>query len=257
MIYAWRYPESIHRSVMIAVNPPGHFLWDAKTTDEQIGRYAEHCCAGRRAAAAGRTTSPRRCRQTAADMPDRWFFLPIKDGNVRVASFFGLMETTSDAAEGPLSAPMTLDCVARRRRRRRERVLVPVAPRRSCVPRVVRLGADGRRREARRRSGERLLLLRQPEARFEPGRRGDGVHLGRRPAGRLLAGRSGRGRVQHCARVERRDAPHRRRARPRDAAAGRDGGAPPAPAERQPGRSARVRAFGRPSGRSSRRQVPT
>src|SRR4051794_17077660 len=27
MIYAWRYPRSIHRSVMIGVNPPGHFLW--------------------------------------------------------------------------------------------------------------------------------------------------------------------------------------------------------------------------------------
>ena len=36
MIYAWRYPKSIHRSVMIGVNPPGNFLWDAKTTDEQI-----------------------------------------------------------------------------------------------------------------------------------------------------------------------------------------------------------------------------
>ena len=42
-------------------------------------------------------------------MPERWFFLPIKDGNVRVASFYGLMETTSDAAEGPLSGPITLD----------------------------------------------------------------------------------------------------------------------------------------------------
>ena len=43
MIYAWRYPRSIHRSVMIGANPPGHFLWDAKTTDEQIRRYAALC----------------------------------------------------------------------------------------------------------------------------------------------------------------------------------------------------------------------
>ena len=52
MIYSWRYPESIHRSVLIAVNPPGHFLWDTKTNDEQIERYAELCsqdasCGGR------------------------------------------------------------------------------------------------------------------------------------------------------------------------------------------------------------------
>ena len=43
MIYAWRYPKSIHRSVMIGVNPPGNFLWDAKTTGEQIRRYAALC----------------------------------------------------------------------------------------------------------------------------------------------------------------------------------------------------------------------
>ena len=43
MIYAWRYPKSIHRSVMIGVNPPGNFLWDAKTTDEQIQRYSALC----------------------------------------------------------------------------------------------------------------------------------------------------------------------------------------------------------------------
>ena len=40
MIYAWRYPQSIHRSVMVAANPPGNYLWNAKTTDEQIHRYA-------------------------------------------------------------------------------------------------------------------------------------------------------------------------------------------------------------------------
>ena len=43
MIYAWRYPKRIHRSVMIGANPPGNFLWDARTTDEQIGRYAALC----------------------------------------------------------------------------------------------------------------------------------------------------------------------------------------------------------------------
>jgi pimeloyl-ACP methyl ester carboxylesterase len=107
MIYAWEHPESIHRSVMIAVNPPGHFLWDGPTIDEQIARYAEYCSQDEFCSA--RTDDlTATMKQTAADMPERWFFLPVKDGNVRVASFFGLMETTSDAAEGPLSAPMTL-----------------------------------------------------------------------------------------------------------------------------------------------------
>ena len=107
MIYSWRYPESIHRSVMIAVNPPGHFLWDAKTTDEQIGRYAALCA--KDDSCSSRTDDLAASMQrTAADIPDRWFFLPIKDGNVRVASFWGLMETTADAAEDRSRRPMTL-----------------------------------------------------------------------------------------------------------------------------------------------------
>jgi hypothetical protein len=40
------------------------------------------------------------------DIPKRWGFLPIKEGNVRVATFYGLVESTSEAA--PISAPMTL-----------------------------------------------------------------------------------------------------------------------------------------------------
>jgi pimeloyl-ACP methyl ester carboxylesterase len=105
LIYSWRYPRSIHRSVMIAVNPPGHFLWDPKTTNEQLGRYAAVCAQDD---TCGKRTDDLAAsmRRTAADIPERWFFLPIKEGNVRVASFYGLMETTQENA--PLSAPMTL-----------------------------------------------------------------------------------------------------------------------------------------------------
>lgn len=33
-----RYPESIYRSAMVGVNPPGNYLWNPQGTDEQIGR---------------------------------------------------------------------------------------------------------------------------------------------------------------------------------------------------------------------------
>ena len=107
MIYAWRYPKSIHRSVMVAVNPPGHFVWDAKTTDEQIRRYAALC--------AEDPSCRRRTPDLAASIhsafegiPERWWFLPVRDGNVKAAAFFGLMESTTDGA-GPLAAPWTID----------------------------------------------------------------------------------------------------------------------------------------------------
>jgi pimeloyl-ACP methyl ester carboxylesterase len=107
MIYSWRYPTSIHRSVMIAVNPPGHFLWDAKTTGEQVRRYAALC-------AEDESCRRRTPDLTAAlhsafeDIPEHWWFLPVKEGNVRAGAFWGLMHATGDGG-GPLTAPMTID----------------------------------------------------------------------------------------------------------------------------------------------------
>ncbi len=107
MIYAWRYPRRVHRSVMIGVNPPGHFVWDAKTTGEQIRRYAALCADD--ASCRHRTPDLAASIHSAyEDMPGRWWFLPIKQGNVKVAAFFGLMNATTDGA-GPLNGPWTID----------------------------------------------------------------------------------------------------------------------------------------------------
>jgi pimeloyl-ACP methyl ester carboxylesterase len=106
MIYSWRYPTSVHRSVMIGANPPGHFLWDARMTDRQIGDYADLC--SRDNTCRGRTDDlSSSLRRQAGHVPDHWWFLPIKPGNVRLASFFGMMSSTSAGA--PIDAPMTLD----------------------------------------------------------------------------------------------------------------------------------------------------
>jgi pimeloyl-ACP methyl ester carboxylesterase len=106
MIYAWRHPKSIHRSVMLGANPPGHFLWDAKTNDRKIRRYSELCsqaeaCSERTDDLAGLI------KREADDIPGRWGPLKVKQGNVRVASFWGLLDSGDEVA--PLSAPMTLD----------------------------------------------------------------------------------------------------------------------------------------------------
>nr|MDT0663191.1 alpha/beta hydrolase [Micromonospora sp. DSM 115978] len=106
MIYAWRYPESISRSVMIAVNPPGHFWWDPAITDDQLDHYAALCarddgCAARTDDLAATLAA------TAEDLPDRWLFLPIKEGNVRAGTLFGLYHATEAAA--PLNAPTMFD----------------------------------------------------------------------------------------------------------------------------------------------------
>jgi pimeloyl-ACP methyl ester carboxylesterase len=106
MIYAWRHPDSVHRSVMLGANPPGHFLWDAETTDRQIRHYSELCshaeaCRERTDDLAGLI------KRRADDIPGRWGPLKVKRGNVRVATFWGLIDSGDEAA--PLSSPMTLD----------------------------------------------------------------------------------------------------------------------------------------------------
>jgi pimeloyl-ACP methyl ester carboxylesterase len=107
MIYAWRYPKSIHRSVMIGVNPPGHFLWDAKTTGEQIRRYALLCAQDK--ACSSRTPDlTASLRSTFANIPKRWLFLPIRKGNVKTAAFFGLNDATTDGG-GPIPSSKTID----------------------------------------------------------------------------------------------------------------------------------------------------
>jgi pimeloyl-ACP methyl ester carboxylesterase len=106
MIYAWRYPQNANRSVLIAVNPPGHFLWDPKTTDELIERYSRLC--SRDASCSKRTDDlAASMRKTAAHMPDRFWGLPISADDAKIASFYGLMESTSESA--PLTGPMTID----------------------------------------------------------------------------------------------------------------------------------------------------
>ena len=107
MIYSWRYPKSIHRSVMIVVNPPGHFLWDARTTGEQVRRYAALCAEDE--SCRSRTPDLAASLHSAyEDIPEHWWFLPIKEGNVRAGAFWGLMHATGDGG-GPLTAPMTID----------------------------------------------------------------------------------------------------------------------------------------------------
>jgi pimeloyl-ACP methyl ester carboxylesterase len=106
MIYQWRYPNSVDRSVMVGVNPPGNFIYSGAEIDQGIERYSALCA--KQPACRARTGNLAASMQhTAADMPSSWYFLPIKPGNALVGTFLGLTEATS--VDSPLSGPMTLD----------------------------------------------------------------------------------------------------------------------------------------------------
>jgi pimeloyl-ACP methyl ester carboxylesterase len=97
MIYAWRYPNRVHRSAMVAVNPPGRFWWDGAILEEQILRYSALCAEDEYCSS--RTDDLAASIQLALDdMPERWLLFPIDRDAVLFATFMGLYSTDGAAA---------------------------------------------------------------------------------------------------------------------------------------------------------------
>jgi pimeloyl-ACP methyl ester carboxylesterase len=89
MIYAWIYPDSLYRSAMISVNPPGRMAWEPDVLDWQISYDAGLCA--RDAECSARTDDlAETVRNVAHNMPGRWLFLPIDPGRVRFFTHFFL-----------------------------------------------------------------------------------------------------------------------------------------------------------------------
>ena len=109
MIYEWMYPDSLHRVTIVAVNPPGHFLWEPENIDAQLGDYAELCA--RDAECSARTEDLiASMRHVSENMPERWLFFPIDAGGVKMVSFFMFMETIQPPGTPvPLSGPAAID----------------------------------------------------------------------------------------------------------------------------------------------------
>lgn len=85
-VYAALHPERIHRSIMVAVNPPGRFVWEPEATDRLLAELARLCADD--PACAGRTPDlVRTFRDVRQAMPSRWSFVPIDPGKVAVVTF--------------------------------------------------------------------------------------------------------------------------------------------------------------------------
>jgi len=95
-IYAYQHPNSIYRSAMIGVNPPGRFVWEPNTIDRQLEYYA-HLCAQDPACNARTPDLAQTIRKVTHNMPRRWLFLPIDAGKVKVITFALLFSHTTAA----------------------------------------------------------------------------------------------------------------------------------------------------------------
>ena len=90
LLYAQAYPERVHRSVLLGVNPPGRFIWDPMVADAQLADW------GRLWAGSGR---PGRDRDLAAvirvglaRVPSRWLGLRLDLGKARILTFAMLFQ---------------------------------------------------------------------------------------------------------------------------------------------------------------------
>jgi pimeloyl-ACP methyl ester carboxylesterase len=95
-LYAVKYPERVHRMVMIGANPPGGFVWDPHQADELLRYYARLWSQDPEAS--------ERCpdliaaiREVNQNMPSHWLFFSIHPGNVKVAANAFLFERENAA----------------------------------------------------------------------------------------------------------------------------------------------------------------
>jgi pimeloyl-ACP methyl ester carboxylesterase len=85
-LYGVRFPQSIHRSLMVGVNPPGHFVWEPEINDGMIKRYSELWKMDKGAVA--RTPDlERTIKNVLATLPRRWLGFNIDADKVRSMTF--------------------------------------------------------------------------------------------------------------------------------------------------------------------------
>jgi pimeloyl-ACP methyl ester carboxylesterase len=84
-LYAYMYPDSLHRVVLVSLNTPGRFVWDRDEFDDMLLHISDLCAQD--PTCSNRTDN---VAQTMYDvnrnMPDRWLFLPIDSGMVRIGT---------------------------------------------------------------------------------------------------------------------------------------------------------------------------
>ncbi len=95
-LYALKHPGSIFRSAMIAVNPPGHFVWKADMIDKQLREYSRLW--SRDPALLRRSPDLYvSMSKVLESMPRRWLFFPIDPGKVRMVTFALLFHRSTAA----------------------------------------------------------------------------------------------------------------------------------------------------------------
>lgn len=95
-IYAQLYPDRIARSIMIGVNPPGHFVWTPEAVDAKLADFAASWSRDPKCVA--RTPDLLASLRTALhQLPRRWLLFPIDPGYVKMMTFVMLYQRPTAA----------------------------------------------------------------------------------------------------------------------------------------------------------------
>jgi pimeloyl-ACP methyl ester carboxylesterase len=95
-IYAHLQPDRITRSIMIGVNPPGHFVWTPEAVDAQLAEFAKAWARDPQCAA--RTPDLlASLRRALHNLPRRWLLFPIDPGYVKLTTFVLLYQRPTAA----------------------------------------------------------------------------------------------------------------------------------------------------------------
>jgi len=81
-IYAYMHPDSLHRLVLVAVNTPGHFIYDPAVLDGMI-EYFSKLCAQDEACSSRTSDFAQTMYDVNHNMPKRWLFFNIDPDTVR------------------------------------------------------------------------------------------------------------------------------------------------------------------------------
>jgi len=104
-LYALRYPERIHRLIMIGGNPPGGMVWDSYQYDSLLTRYGE-LWKQDSDAGARHPDLVGAFRAVNREFPKRWLIFPIREGTVKasVNAFLFHRETAAQAFDAYTAA---------------------------------------------------------------------------------------------------------------------------------------------------------
>ena len=103
--YALRYPQNVHRLVMIGPNPPGGMVWDPAQNDSLLVRYGR-LWMNDAEAREEYADLVKAFRVVNRDFPRHWLFFPIHEGTVKasVNAFLFHRETAAKAFDAYVAA---------------------------------------------------------------------------------------------------------------------------------------------------------